>query len=55
MTPDQIDLYAMDEGMALEGLPEGTALGSFSSFTSAGSLSCPFTSASSLTTAACLG
>jgi hypothetical protein len=45
------ELYAIDGEMALEELPDGNALGSFSSLTSGGSFSCPASSASSLTSA----
>lgn len=44
-----LDLYATED-LAIEELPQGNALGSFSSLTSASSASCP-SSASSLTTA----
>ncbi len=54
MTSNDLDLYATDD-LAVEELPEGSALGSFFSFTSAGSASCPATSASSLTTASSFG
>ncbi|MEZ5094796.1 MAG: thiocillin family RiPP [Nocardioides sp.] len=46
----EIDLYVTDE-LAIEEMPQGNALGSFFSLTSASSASCPATSASSLTTA----
>ncbi|WP_447644592.1 thiocillin family RiPP [Nocardioides zeae] len=47
---NDLDLYATDD-LALEEMPEGNALGSFSSATSAGTASCPASSASSFTTA----
>ncbi|MFF7727397.1 thiocillin family RiPP [Streptomyces sp. NPDC008001] len=54
-TDKLIDLYAMDEQLSVEELPQGNALGSFSSATSASSFSCPASSASSATTASCVG
>ena len=45
-----LDLYATED-LALEELPQGNALGCFSSLTSASSASCPASSAASLTTA----
>ncbi|EHN72316.1 hypothetical protein SMCF_8259 [Streptomyces coelicoflavus ZG0656] len=54
-TAELIELYATDEEFAVEELPQGNALGSFSSATSAGSFSCPASSASSATTASCVG
>jgi hypothetical protein len=52
---DLFDLYALDGELAVEELPQGNALGSFSSATSASSFSCPASSASSATTASCVG
>ncbi|MFI0978256.1 thiocillin family RiPP [Streptomyces sp. NPDC021093] len=54
-TDKLIDLYAMDEELFVEELPQGNALGSFSSATSASSFSCPTSSASSATSASCAG
>ncbi|WP_329102283.1 thiocillin family RiPP [Streptomyces sp. NBC_01439] len=54
-TDKLIDLYAMDEELFVEELPQGNALGSFSSATSASSFSCPASSASSATTASTYG
>jgi hypothetical protein len=48
---NDLDLYAMEGDLHIEELPEGNALGCFASLTSAGSASCPATSASSVTTA----
>ncbi|MER5618735.1 thiocillin family RiPP [Streptomyces sp. NPDC002215] len=55
MTEELFDLYAMDEELFVEELPQGNALGSFSSATSASSFSCPTSSASSATTASSAG
>lgn len=54
-TDSQFDLYALEGDLALEELPQGNALGSFSSATSASTASCPATSASSLTSASTIG
>ncbi|MEU2994808.1 thiocillin family RiPP [Streptomyces griseoincarnatus] len=54
-TENLFDLYAMDEELTVEELPEGSALGSFASATSASSASCPASSASSFTTASTYG
>ncbi|ARF80550.1 thiocillin family RiPP [Kitasatospora aureofaciens] len=51
----QFDLYVLEGDLALEELPQGNALGSFSSATSASTASCPATSASSLTSASTIG
>ncbi|RCG30550.1 thiocillin family RiPP [Sphaerisporangium album] len=55
MTTNQFELYALDGDLAVEELPQGNALGSFSSATSASSASCPASSASSFTTASTYG
>ncbi|QWF82041.1 thiocillin family RiPP [Amycolatopsis sp. CA-230715] len=47
----EIDLYALDGELGVEPLPEGSALGSFSTLTSALTMSCPGSSASSVTSA----
>ncbi|QVQ50241.1 thiocillin family RiPP [Spiractinospora alimapuensis] len=47
--PLDLDLYATDDDLVVEALPEGSALNSFSSAATASSASCPATSASSLT------
>ncbi len=52
---EDLDLYAMDAELDVEEMPNGNALGSFFSFTTAGSFSCPATSASSVTTASSFG
>ncbi|WP_327706982.1 thiocillin family RiPP [Streptomyces decoyicus] len=54
-TDEPFDLYAADGELFVEELPQGNALGSFSSATSASSASCPASSASSATTASCVG
>jgi hypothetical protein len=54
-TEELLDLYSMDEELSVEELPQGNALGSFSTATSASSFSCPASSASSATTASCVG
>ncbi|MFC7929911.1 MULTISPECIES: thiocillin family RiPP [Streptomyces] len=54
-TDKLIDLYAMDEELFVEELPQGNALGSFSTATSAACASCPVSSASSATTASSYG
>jgi len=51
MTVARLDLYAVDGELAIEELPEGSALGCFATATSASSASCPASSASSLSTA----
>ncbi|MCF3121195.1 MULTISPECIES: thiocillin family RiPP [Streptomyces] len=53
--PYAFDLYAMDEELFVEELPQGNALGSFSTATSAACASCPVSSASSATTASSYG
>lgn len=53
MDPANLDLYATSD-LVVEVLPEGSALGSFSTLTSGSSASCP-SSASSLTTASSFG
>jgi hypothetical protein len=53
---DLIDLYAVAEDeLALEELPEGNALASFSTSTSASTASCPATSASSASSVSSYG
>lgn len=52
---DLFDLYALEGDLLVEELPQGNALGSFSTATSASSASCPASSASSATTASCVG
>ncbi|MCF4139613.1 thiocillin family RiPP [Streptomyces sp. Tue 6430] len=49
------DLYALDGELSVEELPQGNALGSFSTATSAACASCPVSSASSATTASSYG
>ncbi|MEU9005175.1 thiocillin family RiPP [Streptomyces sp. NPDC059982] len=52
---DMFDLYALDGELFVEELPQGNALGSFSTATSAACASCPASSASSATTASTYG
>ncbi len=52
---NDLDLYAMDAEPDIEEMPNGNALGSFFSYTTAGSFSCPLTSASTFTTASSFG
>ncbi|EHN72315.1 hypothetical protein SMCF_8258 [Streptomyces coelicoflavus ZG0656] len=52
---DLFDLYALEGGFTVEELPQGNALGSFSTATSAACASCPVSSASSSTTASSYG
>lgn len=52
---DQFDLYSLDGDLDVEELPQGSALGSFSSATSASTASCPASSASSFTSASTYG
>ncbi|MER6712810.1 MULTISPECIES: thiocillin family RiPP [unclassified Streptomyces] len=52
---DAFDLYALDGELSVEELPQGNALGSFSTATSAACASCPVSSASSATTASSYG
>ncbi|MEU5399948.1 thiocillin family RiPP [Streptomyces sp. NPDC005963] len=54
-TEKVIDLYVTEDELLVEELPQGNALGSFSTATSASSFSCPVSSASSATTASCVG
>ncbi|MFI0978257.1 thiocillin family RiPP [Streptomyces sp. NPDC021093] len=53
--PHVFDLYALDGELSVEELPQGNALGSFSTSTSAACASCPVSSASSATTASSYG
>lgn len=55
MNDDDIDLLGQDIEQDVENLPEGNALGSWSTSASASSASCPLTSASTLTTASSYG
>ncbi|WP_327706983.1 thiocillin family RiPP [Streptomyces decoyicus] len=52
---DLFDLYALDGELSVEEMPQGNALGSFSTATSAACASCPASSASSATTASSYG
>ncbi|MDP4502359.1 thiocillin family RiPP [Nonomuraea sp. NBC_00507] len=51
MNEHQVELYAFDDALAIEELPEGNALGCFACAGTASSASCPASSASSFTTA----
>ncbi|WP_147681445.1 thiocillin family RiPP [Actinomyces ruminicola] len=52
---DSIELLGQEIDQDVESLPEGNALGTTSSLGSASTSSCPATSASTLSTWACLG
>ena len=52
---DDIDLLGQDAEQDVESLPEGNALGSWSTSASASSASCPFATASTLTSASSYG
>ncbi|MEV6978351.1 thiocillin family RiPP [Kitasatospora sp. NPDC093806] len=54
-TESLLDLYALDEALTVEELPEGNALGCFACAGSASSASCPASSASSFTSASTYG
>lgn len=52
----QMDLYAQEEiELAVEELPEGSALGSFFTATSASTASCPGSTAASASSASTIG
>ena len=55
MNDNDIDLLGQDIEQDVENLPEGNALGSWSTGASASTASCPFTSASTLTSASSCG
>ena len=55
MNDNDIDLLGQDAEQDVESLPEGNALGSWSTAASASSASCPATSASTLTSASSYG
>ncbi|WP_311472467.1 thiocillin family RiPP [uncultured Actinomyces sp.] len=52
---DDIDLLGQDAEQDVESLPEGNALGSFSTTSSTSTASCPASTAGCATTYACLG
>ena len=52
---DDIDLLGQDAEQDVESLPEGNALGSFSTASSTFTASCPASTAGCVTTYACLG
>ncbi|WAX81866.1 thiocillin family RiPP [Streptomyces sp. KMM 9044] len=54
-TEEMFDLYALDGELAVEELPEGNALGSWFSASSASTASCPATSAASVGSASTFG
>ncbi|RCG30551.1 thiocillin family RiPP [Sphaerisporangium album] len=54
MTTDQFELYALDGDFAVEELPQGNALGTLSSTTTAACAACPST-VSSVACVGCLG
>ncbi|MGI5450599.1 thiocillin family RiPP [Streptomyces sp. CA-243310] len=54
----ELDLHSVDLGddaLSIEQIPEGVALGTFSTTSSATTASCPFSSAGSIMTANCTG
>ncbi|MER7513959.1 thiocillin family RiPP [Streptomyces lavendulae] len=54
----ELDLHLVDpgdEGLFVEQVPEGVALGTFSTASTAGTASCPVSSAGSVMTANCTG
>jgi hypothetical protein len=53
MHPNDLELYAIEEDLVLEELPQGNALGTMSSSSTASCAACPISSASTLTTTAC--
>ena len=55
MNDDAIELLGQDAEQDLENLPEGNALGSFSTLSSASTQSCPASTAASASTSGCLG
>ena len=55
MNDDAIELLGQDAEHDIESLPEGNALGSWSSAASASSASCPGSSASTFTSASSYG
>ncbi|SDN14295.1 thiocillin family RiPP [Actinomyces ruminicola] len=55
MNDNIVELLGQDIGQDVENLPEGNALGSWSTAASASTASCPATSASSFTTASSAG
>ncbi|MEU9005179.1 thiocillin family RiPP [Streptomyces sp. NPDC059982] len=58
VTALELDLHTIDlgnEDLFVEQIPEGVALGTFSTTSTAGSASCPISSAGSVMTANCTG
>ncbi|QWF82039.1 thiocillin family RiPP [Amycolatopsis sp. CA-230715] len=53
--PNGIDLYVLDEELAIEELPEGNALGSWFCAASASTASCPGSSAATVGTSSTFG
>ena len=54
---DDVDLFRVDtpDGLEIENLPSGVALGTFSTTSTASTASCPISSATSVMTAASSG
>ncbi|GII62078.1 hypothetical protein Skr01_21630 [Sphaerisporangium krabiense] len=52
---DRFELYALDQDLGIEELPQGDALGCFACAATASTASCPATSASSLSTSSTYG
>lgn len=55
MNDNDIDLLGQDAEQDVESLPEGNALGSFSTLGCASTQSCPASTAASASTSGCLG
>lgn len=55
MNDNDIDLLGQDAEQDVESLPEGNALGSFSTTTSTSTASCPASTAGCASTYGCLG
>ncbi|MFJ3978524.1 MULTISPECIES: thiocillin family RiPP [unclassified Streptomyces] len=58
ITMTELDLHLVDpgdEGLFVEQVPEGVALGTFSTASTAGTASCPASTAGSIMTANCTG
>ncbi|ARF80552.1 thiocillin family RiPP [Kitasatospora aureofaciens] len=57
-TPPELDLHTVElpeDGLFLEQVPDGVALGTFSTTSTASTASCPASSAGSVMTANCTG
>lgn len=55
MNVEDLDLYAFSDELDLEELPQGNALGSWFTAASGSSASCPFTSASCVSSSSTFG